>query len=101
MRLTGCACKAQAVSVTATTKLPAQWGERLRQRRETLGLSLAEVARRVGTDRAYYTRIERGEIGGRGVGDDVRIRIATALDVRVEDIWAYPDTRSTAAKAAS
>lgn len=71
-------------------------GERLRDRREELGLSQGEVARRAATDKAYYRRIELGEIGGRGPGDDMKTRIAAALDVNVGDVWSYPDTRREA-----
>lgn len=73
------------------SSLRVEWGQRLRERREELGLSLNEVARRAGTAEPYYRRIERGEIGGGGPSDALRMRIAAALGVRVEDIWVYPN----------
>lgn len=78
------------------SNLRIEWGQRLRHRREQLGLSLCEVARRAGTGEPYYRRIERGEIGTRGPSDDMRMRIAAALSVRVEDVWSYPEPEQEA-----
>lgn len=80
--------------------LHVEWGNRLRACRQAAGLSQMAVAAAAHVDKGYYARIERGEVGGRGVGDDLKIRIAAALSKRVEDIWAYPDP-ATAAKEAS
>lgn len=73
-----------------TSNLRIAWGQRLRDLREEQGLSIGEMARRVGTDKAWYSRIEKGDIGARGPGDEMKMRIAAALGVRVEDIWSYP-----------
>lgn len=70
--------------------LRAEWGRRLQERREKAGLSIGAMARKVDVDKSAYRRIELGEVGSRGTGDDLKMRIATALDCRVEDIWAYP-----------
>lgn len=73
-------------------QLNIEWGARLRKTREELGLSQMAVATKAGIDKGYYARIERGEVGGRGVGDEIRIRIARAVHCRVEQIFTYPDT---------
>jgi len=73
-----------------TPNLRAEWGHRLQERREQAGLSIGEIARKVGTDKSAYRRIELGEVGSRGTGDDLKMRIAAALACRVEDIWTYP-----------
>lgn len=80
--------------------LHTEWGARLRACRKEAGLSQMALAVAAGVDKGYYARIERGEVGQRGVGDDLKIRIAAALSKRVEDIWAYPDP-ATAAQGAS
>jgi len=52
-------------------------------------MSLRAITSAAEISKAFYCRIEAGEVGA---SDDVRIRIARAFGVRVEDIWAYPDT---------
>lgn len=68
------------------------WGKRLKDLRTGLGLSQMALAAKAGIDSGYYTRIENGQMGRRGVGDDVKMRLAAALFIRVERIWEYPDT---------
>lgn len=78
-----------------TQNLATEWGRRLRELREERGLSLGEVARKAGTDKAWYSRIERGEVGARGPGDDMKMAIAAALGVQVSDIWSYPEVKAS------
>lgn len=68
------------------------WGRRIKHIRLELGLSQRATAARAEIDQGYLSRIENGETAGRGIGDEVRMRLAQALGVRVEDIFSYPDT---------
>lgn len=70
-------------------------GQRIRERREQLGLSLNEAARRADVPAPYYWRIEHGEVGSQGPGDDVRMRIAAALKSQVHDLWIYPQRKAS------
>ncbi|WP_190868996.1 helix-turn-helix transcriptional regulator [Actinomadura sp. RB99] len=70
----------------------ARWGEQIKKRRLDAGLSQMEVAARAGIDKSWLSKIERGETGARGIGDEVRMGIAAALGCRVEDAFPYPDT---------
>lgn len=67
------------------------WGRRIKHKRLELGMSQRALAARAEIDQGYFCRIENGETGGRGVGDEVRMRLARALGVRVEDIFSYPE----------
>lgn len=80
----------QRSNMTVPTDLQVFWGQRLEVARRNRGLSLGKLAEMAQIDRANLSRIERGLVNS---GDDARMRIASALDLRVEDIWAYPDTR--------
>ena len=75
----------------ASTALTQAAGERLRAARHRQGLSLGKLSRLAEIDQGNLSRIERGIVNA---GDDARIRLAAALDCRVEDIWVYPDTRA-------
>lgn len=86
--MTGVACKFQTAYMPDELRI--MWGRRLEEIRRRRGLSQMEVATRAGTDKGYYRRIERGQVGARGPSDDMRMRIAAALDVQVVDIWIYP-----------
>lgn len=77
-----------------SSTLRAEWGRRLRRMRKDRGLSQTAIAAKAGVDSSWYARIERGEVGGRGIGDEMRIRIAAAFGERVEDLFPYPDTTS-------
>lgn len=68
--------------------LPELWGARVRKARHEQGLSLELLAARAGIDLAH---LSRGERGLAGFGDESRIRLATALGVRVEDLFPYPE----------
>lgn len=63
------------------------WGSRVRSARVKRGWTIAELAYRADVNPGNLSRIERGL---ERPGDEVRIRIADALGVRVESIWSYP-----------
>ncbi|MGH9251620.1 MAG: helix-turn-helix domain-containing protein [Acidimicrobiales bacterium] len=67
--------------------LQQQWGSNLRAARQVQGLSLGKLSRLVDMDASGLSKVERGI---HGASDDMRIRLANALGVRVEDIWTYP-----------
>jgi transcriptional regulator with XRE-family HTH domain len=74
--------------------LRAAWGARirdLRQHRDIKPMALAAACNiHIGT-------LYRIEAGGHQIGDETRLALARALGIRVEDLFAYPDT--TAAEA--
>lgn len=65
---------------------PILMGERLRRRREDLGLSVTEVAQRMGTEEAWITGVESGHLAG-----------AVTVSQWVDLVWAthdpWPDPR--------
>lgn len=63
------------------------WGSRIRTARTDRGLTIAQLAYRSDINPGNLSRIERGL---ERPGDETRMRIAAALDARVEDIWTYP-----------
>jgi transcriptional regulator with XRE-family HTH domain len=69
------------------------WGRRVRQRRQALGLSQAQLARAVGL---HQTTISRLELGLDGSPDEIRLAIARALRVHPADLFAWPDRRRSA-----
>ncbi|WP_299440757.1 XRE family transcriptional regulator [uncultured Rhodospira sp.] len=54
------------------------FGLKIREKRKTLGLTQAEVARSVGISTSYFNLIERGK---RSIGGALLLRIARALDL--------------------
>lgn len=68
-------------------ELRARWGERLRAARRAKGVSLRAITDATGLHKSHYCRVEAGDASA---SDTSRMRIAAALGVRVEDIWAYP-----------
>ena len=58
-------------------------GSRIRSAREKRGISQRQLALMTGTSRSYLWKIEKGTAD---VGIDVLIRIARALDVRVDEL---------------
>lgn len=70
-----------------TEDLTRMWGDRIRKARQEQGLSLEALAERAGMDAGH---LSRGERGLAGIGDDNRIRLASALGRRVEDLFPYP-----------
>ncbi len=61
-------------------------GKLLRSRRETLGLSLREAARRANVDKGTVSHIEQGHI--RNPGADVLMAIAQVLRMPMGDLFA-------------
>lgn len=62
-------------------------GRRLQTLRDALGLSLMEIAAQAQMDKAYYRRLELGQIGARGPSDEMQQRIADAYGVDREHIF--------------
>lgn len=82
----------EAVRV-ADDNLLKRWGELVKDRRTALDLSQMTLASAVDVDKSTISRIERGEIAAT---DDVRIRLARALGVRVAELFPYPDSTAEA-----
>ena len=66
-------------------------GSRIRERRETVGLTQAELSTRAGIGRVTLTRIEKGEHSPR---TETLTAIARALGVEVEDLILPPARRN-------
>lgn len=71
-----------------TTDLAVTWGERLQAVRDAKQVSVRDLAARVGVTTQYIYLLQTGRYSP---SDDLRVKIAAALTVRVEDIWAYPE----------
>jgi transcriptional regulator with XRE-family HTH domain len=63
-------------------------GERLRRRRETLALTQKQLADAAGTSQQHLSFIERGAVEPR---NDLKIRLAQALETSVADLFPYPE----------
>lgn len=63
-------------------------GAALRARREALGISQAEVARRCGMHATFVAGVERGE---RNVSYLTLLRIVTALDTKIHQVFSKSD----------
>lgn len=74
--------------------LTEQWGRRLKELRRERGLSLRDVTEATGLHRSHYCRIEAGETTP---SDETRMKLARVYDVRVEEIFAYPDQTAAVA----
>lgn len=68
------------------TEMHAEWGRRIRRLRRDKELTVTAVAQAAGITRAYLHRIENGE---QSPSDDVRLRIASALDVEPGELFNY------------
>jgi transcriptional regulator with XRE-family HTH domain len=66
------------------------WGERVADRAEARGISLRELARRVGITQSGIQQIRHGKVSPR---DNTRLRIATELDTTVEALFPYPSPK--------
>ena len=71
-----------------TDSLYAGWGARLRQERIAAGFTQQALALAARTTGAQISNIERGVSGA---SDSLRIRLATALQTTVADLFPYPD----------
>ena len=65
---------------------------RVRARRDRLGLSQGETARRAGITRQALSAVEAGHYGP---STEVALRLARVLQCRVEDLFALKDNRKT------
>jgi transcriptional regulator with XRE-family HTH domain len=70
-----------------------RWGAEIRRLRTERGWTILELARRADSQPAHISRIERGI---NAPSDELRMRVAAALGVRVEQIFTYPDTTKAA-----
>lgn len=61
-------------------------GAKIRARRRRRGLSQKALALLCGIERAHLTRIELAEIGEKGFGLAILVRIATALETDVRSL---------------
>lgn len=67
-------------------------GERIRERRESLGMTQSELARAVGyTSRSTINKIERD---GRGISQDKIVAIAKALKVTPSYLMGWEDEKA-------
>lgn len=63
------------------------WGERIRQRRGEM--SQTELARRIGRTQGTVSRIELGSVS---LTDELKLRLAHALDCSVAELFDWPST---------
>lgn len=64
----------------------AKWGERMKSLRKARDLSAAEIAKAAEITPQYFHAIERGQYSP---SDDVKLRIAKAMGVKVSEIFSY------------
>ncbi len=63
------------------------WGERVRERRHDCGLKLRELAELCDVSEGTMSRVELGKLPP---NDDLKWKIAGALRVRMDRLWAWP-----------
>ena len=71
-----------------TTDLAVTWGQRLQAVRDQKDVSVRDLATQVGVTTQYIYLLQTG---AHTPSDELRMKIAAALEVRVEDIWSYPE----------
>lgn len=64
------------------------WGARVRRARTELGWTQSDLADRAKTSKAHVSNIE---VGRTSVSDDLRMRLAAALNTTVAELFPYPD----------
>lgn len=72
-------------------ELNVTWGQKLREVRERLGITVLELSREAEVSPNFIYMLETGKSGA---SDEMRMKIAKALAVQVEDIWSYPAVAS-------
>lgn len=87
-----------AQCMTFTKPIAQRWGEAIRKARTDLGLSIFELATRVGIDPGHLSRAERGLAG---IGDDYRAGIAEALGTTPESLFTDPESPCPSAASAT
>lgn len=80
------------------TPLTAHWGRRIRRARQDKHLSLNRLARLAEIDPGNLSRIEHGK---QGASDEMRLRIAAGLGMKVDALFNYPDDVTQAEEKAS
>ena len=73
--------------VTAT--LGAYWGDKVKARRVSLGLTQTQFAKVVGVEQQTISKIELGEMIPH---DKLKLRIAKRTGTKVAELFAWPDT---------
>lgn len=63
------------------------WGRKLREVRKQRKVSVLKLSREAEVSPQYVYMLEQGRYSA---SDEVRLKIASALEVQVEDIWSYP-----------
>ena len=70
-----------------------EFGEYIKERRQSLGLTLRKAAKQVGFDAAYLSRIEAGKVAP---SDELVARLAKVLSCEKEELFVMagrlPDT---------
>lgn len=66
----------------------ASWGDEIVRRRKAANLTQKDLAALIETTQQHLSLIERGSVSP---GDDMRIRIAAALQTTVAELFPYPD----------
>src|SRR6202022_927934 len=61
-------------------------GDLLRSRREAAGLSLTQMAAKLGISRPYLSRLERGQYSN--PSSKILIQLSKGLSIRTEDLYA-------------
>ncbi len=73
--------------------------ERLREARESAGLTLEELAERAEVSKTYLWELEKDEAGEKKPSAEILLRIANALSVTLAELLGLPTVRSKAKKA--
>lgn len=69
------------------TRMSTTWGPKVRERRTSLRMTQADLAAKTGLTQATISRIEKGHQAPR---DDAKFKIAAALQLPVDYLFAYP-----------
>lgn len=72
-----------------TTSLRVEWGSRVRRRRGARALSCRRLAALADIDPGNLSGIETGR---RSTSDEMKLRIAAALDTTVGELFPWPST---------
>lgn len=70
-----------------TDELNTAWGQKLRLLRKQRDISVLKLSRSAEVSPQYIYMLEQGRYSP---SDEVRVKLAAALEVQVEDIWSYP-----------
>lgn len=70
-----------------TNELNVTWGQKLREVREQRQVSVLELSRAAEVSPNFIYMLETGKSGA---SDEMRMKLAKALAIQVEDVWSYP-----------